>query len=80
MLENILAEIDAEILRLQQAKALLMASGAPVKRGPGRPVNTTATAAPEKAKRRKMSAGARERIRQAQLKRWAATKKGAKNY
>lgn len=64
MLENIIAEIDAEISRLQKASALLTGISAP-------------TTPPKKAKRR-LSAEAREKIRQAQLKRWAAIKKSAK--
>jgi hypothetical protein len=78
LLENIVAEIDAQIARLQQAKMLLMATGAPAKRAPGRPAKTTTKDAPKKAKRRTMSAETREKMRQAQLKRWAATKKNAK--
>ena len=61
---------------LQQAKALLSASGAVVaKRKPGRPAKAASVVVPkvQKArKRRKMSVEARERIRQAQIKRWAA--------
>ena len=77
MLEKVVAEIDAEIARLNQVKVLLMASEGPVKRGPGRPAKA-ATATPRKAKRRRMSAEARERIRQAQIQRWAAQKKSGK--
>jgi hypothetical protein len=55
---DILASIDAEITRLQQARALL--SG-------------TTTATPSKPKR-KMSAEARKRIADAQKKRWAKQK------
>ena len=76
MVKDILAAIDNEIARLEQAKALLSASGAVVvKRKPGRPATVATAVAPkvQKArKRRKMSAEARERIRQAQIKRWAA--------
>jgi hypothetical protein len=78
MVKDILAAIDAEIARLEQAKALLSASGAVVaKRKPGRPAAVATAVAPkvQKArKRRKMSAEGRERIRQAQIKRWAAQK------
>jgi hypothetical protein len=78
MVKDILAAIDAEIACLEQAKALLSASGAVVaKRKPGRPAKVATVVAPkvQKArKRRKMSAEARERIRQAQIKRWAAQK------
>lgn len=78
MLETILAEIDSQIAKLQQARALLTSAAAPLKRGPGRPVNVSAVSAPKKRPRRKLSAEAKEKIRQAQLKRWAATKKKAK--
>lgn len=79
MLEKIVAEIDAEIARLNQVKILLTASTTPTKRRPGRPAGTTPAVAPKKSKRRTMSAEAKEKIRQAQLKRWAATKKSAKS-
>ena len=82
MMKDILAEIDAEIARLKQVKALLSASGAFVaKRKPGRPAKVASVEAPkvQKArKRRKMSAEGRERIRQAQIKRWAALKGASK--
>ena len=47
-----------------------------LKRGPGRPRKNAAAAAPKK--RRKMSAKARKAISDAQKKRWAAQKAGAK--
>jgi hypothetical protein len=72
MVKDILAAIDAEIACLEQAKALLSASGAFVaKRKPGRPAKVASIEAPKTRKRRKMSAEARERIRQAQIKHWA---------
>ncbi len=78
MLKDILAAIDSEIARLEQAKALLSASDVVVaRRKPGRPGTTASDIAPKvqrTRKRRKMSAEARERIRQAQIKRWAAQK------
>lgn len=77
MLENIVAEIDVEIARLNQVKALLMTSAMPAKRGPGRPAETIQQAAKPKKKRR-LSTEAREKMRQAQLRRWAAIKKDAK--
>ena len=79
MLDRILTEIDAEIARLQQVRALLVAAATPAKRGPGRPAETTDATAPKKAPRRTMSTAAREKMRQGQLRRWAATKKSAKN-
>jgi hypothetical protein len=74
--ESIIAEIDLEIGRLQQAKQVL--SGTVTPKGRGRPRGTTAGVAP-KAKRT-MSRAARERIAAAQRARWAKTRKagGAK--
>ena len=82
MVKDILAAIDAEIACLEQAKTLLSASGAFVaKRKPGRPtkVATVVTPKVQKARKRsKMSAGGRERIRQAQIKRWATLNSASK--
>ena len=84
-IEDILSEIDAEIARLQQAKALLgntaHVSGTVIKRKPGRPPsNKTAstTAAKNVGKRRTMSPEGRARIAAAQKARWAKTKRAAK--
>jgi hypothetical protein len=78
MVDDILAAIDAEIACLEQAKALLSASGAVVaKRKPGRPAKVPTLVIPKVLKTRKrgnMSAEGRERVRQAQIKRWAALK------
>ena len=82
MLKDILAAIANEIAFLEQAKALLSASGAVVaKRKPGRPAKADSIEAPkvQKARKRsKMSAEGRERIRQAQIKRWATLKSASK--
>jgi hypothetical protein len=80
--ESLLHEIDAEITRLRQAKALL--AGTNGHRSPGRPANAatpTQVAAPVKAPsaKRVLSAKARKAIGDAQKKRWAkikAAKKG----
>ena len=81
MLESILTEIDAEIARLQKARTILSAVDLQAKRKPGRPKKAALVelSKPIKAKRT-LSAEARERIKQGQLKRWAAAKKstGAK--
>jgi len=75
MLESVLAEIDAEIARLQAARELLSSSGGA---GAVRRSTYASAATPGKVrKRRILSAEARERIRQAQIKRWAAAKKAA---
>lgn len=81
MLEKIIAEIDAEIAQLQSVRALLSdPTPTAVKRGPGRPPRAPVmvVATPKKTQRRTLSPEARERIRQGQLKRWAAAKKAAK--
>jgi hypothetical protein len=72
---NIIQEIDSEISRLEQAKAIL--SGTVVKRSPGRPkrpqsVIKTAAAEPIK---RVMSAEGKARIAAAQKLRWAKSKR-----
>jgi hypothetical protein len=82
MSKFILSAIDAEISRLKQVKALLSLAGpAQIKRRLGRPANTQSVVLPivqKRKKRKKLSAEARERIRQAQIKRWAAVKQAAK--
>jgi hypothetical protein len=83
MMENVIREIDAQIARLQQARAAL--TGMPStsgRRGPGRPKATTvsvsASAAPKngRRKRRGMSPEGRARIAAAQKARWAKIKGG----
>ena len=70
-IDSILAQIDAEIARLTQARSLLANLGT---------VSVSAskkTATPVKAKKRKkrvLSPEARKRIADAQRKRWAAQK------
>ena len=76
MVKDILVAIGAEVACLEQAKALLSPLGTVVaKRKPGRPakVATVVTPKVQKARKRsKMCAEGRERVRQAQIKRWAA--------
>jgi hypothetical protein len=75
-IENILSDIDAEIARLQRARALL----ATLDSAATKTVNK-AKPAPAKAKRRKkrvLSAEARKRISEAQQKRWAKQRAKAK--
>lgn len=77
----IIAEIDAQISKLQQARELL--SGAPAKaaKGPGRPKgskNSKAAAAPASTPRkRKLSPEGRKRIAEAMKRRWAERRKQA---
>jgi hypothetical protein len=76
MVKDILSAIENEIACLEQAKALLSPLGTVVaKRKPGRPakVATVVTPKVQKARKRsKMCAEGWERIRQEQIKRWAA--------
>ena len=76
MLESIIAEIDVEISRLKQVRALLANDGP--KRG--RPATKTFAKAdqPSARKKRVVSPESKERMRQGQLKRWASAKKSVK--
>jgi hypothetical protein len=76
MNESIIAEIDVEILRFKQVRALLANEGP--KRG--RPATKTAAKADQSSGRKKrvVSPATKERMRLGQLKRWAAAKKLAK--
>jgi hypothetical protein len=76
---EILATIDHEIAQLQQARALLSGSAAPVaKRKVGRPrkikAAVTSAAKPAKKKKRNLSPEGRKRIAEAVKKRWEAQK------
>ena len=71
---RIIAEIDAQILKLQQARALLAGAAAPVRSGPGRPKGSTNKAG---ARRRNLSPEGRKRIADAMKKRWADRRKQA---
>ncbi len=79
---RIVAEIDAQISKLQQARALL--AGTPVARtGPGRPKGSKNSAAPvatpptKTPRKRKLSPEGRKRIADAMKKRWADRRKQA---
>ena len=75
-IQDIVVEIDAEISRLQQVKALLAGTSTTEKRKPSRPTNTSLS---RKAKtKRTLSADAREKIAAAQRARWAKYRKAAK--
>ncbi len=73
----IIAEIDAQIAKLQQARALL--AGTTLERvGRGRPKgskNAVTVAAPKKTGKRKLSPEGRKRIADAMKKRWAERRK-----
>lgn len=72
---RIIAEIDAQILKLQQARALLAGTSQIVRRGPGRPKGTATPAAKAKRTKRKLTPEGRKRIADAMKKRWAERRK-----
>lgn len=80
---RIISEIDAQIAKLQQARALLEGSSAePQKKaGRGRPRKNPLATAPAKPAatkgKRTLSPEARKRIADAQKRRWAERRKGA---
>ena len=73
---DILALIDAEIAKLQQARALIV--GPTAKKGPGRPKSTALSTVKPKKKKRNLSPEGRARIVAALKARWAKQKKAAK--
>lgn len=78
---RIVAEIDAQILKLQQARALLSGAVAPaVRTGRGRPKGSknggvAAATASTGTRKRKLSPEGRKRIAEAMKKRWAERRK-----
>ncbi|MDQ2735122.1 MAG: hypothetical protein M3Y55_09075 [Pseudomonadota bacterium] len=80
-LNEVIAHIDAEIAKLQQAKVLLSGGGAVVKSGRGRPKgskNVKTAAAPAAVKgKRKLSPEGRKAIADAMKRRWAERRKQA---
>ena len=77
---RIVAEIDAQILKLQQARTLLAGSCSSRRaRGRGRPKGSknggAAAAAPVGTRKRKLSPEGRKRIAEAMKKRWAERRK-----
>lgn len=68
-IEKILAEIDAEIARLQRARALLATLGGASTRVERKAKKVLAAAKP--MKKRILSAEARKKISEAQHRRWA---------
>ena len=77
---RIIAEIDAQISKLQQARALLAGTtaAAAAHAGRGRPKgskNAASAATATKPRKRKLSAEGRKRIADAMKKRWAERRK-----
>jgi hypothetical protein len=75
-IQDIVVEIDAEISRLQQAKALLSSISTTEMWKPGRPANTSLAGKARTS--RTLSAEGRENIAAAQRARWTKSKKAAK--
>lgn len=73
---RIIAEIDAQISKLQQARALLAGVSVPATRpGRGRPKGSKNAAAAKTPRKRKLSPEGRKRIADAMKKRWAERRK-----
>lgn len=76
---RIIAEIDGQISKLQQARALLAGTTAPATgTGRGRPKgskNGVSTGSAAKPRKRKLSPEGRKRIADAMKKRWAERRK-----
>jgi hypothetical protein len=76
-IESILAQIDEEIAKLTQIRALLATTGVAAKKLAAPKAKMTAVKAKQR-KRRTLSPEARKRIADAQRKRWAAQKAKSK--
>lgn len=82
---TLISDIDAEIAKLQQARALLAGTATPAAKKRGRPAKVAGAAGAVKAvaakpakKKRTLSPEGRARIAAAAKARWAALKKSAK--
>jgi len=76
---DVVAQIDAEIAKLQQAKALLSDTtvAAPGRGRPKGSKNAKSVSPAKKAAKRRLSPEGRKRIAEAMKKRWAERKKQA---
>jgi hypothetical protein len=72
---KIIAEIDAQIQKLQQARELLSGLATAVSKGPGRPKGSKN--ASSSGSKRKLSPEGRRRIQEAMKRRWAERRKSA---
>lgn len=75
-IDSILAEIDSEIARLTQVRALLASSGKVSAKATERKITKALS---KTRKKRTLSTEARKRIADAQRKRWAAQKAKSKS-
>ena len=77
-LSRILAEIDQEISRLEQARTLLAGEDSPVTRKTRKTKSAgTEVEAPKRKKKRNLSPEGRKRIAEAVRRRWELQKKAA---
>lgn len=72
---RIIAEIDAQISKLQQARALLAGTTVAPRAGRGRPKGSKNASAATAPRKRKLSPEGRKRIADAMKKRWAERRK-----
>lgn len=75
---RIIAEIDAQISKLQQARELLAGTTTKMGKGPGRPKgskNAKGTVKVTASKKRRLSPEGRKRIADAMKRRWAERRK-----
>lgn len=70
---RIIAEIDSQIQKLQQARELLAGMETTVSRGPGRPKGSKSASA--KTNKRRLSPEGRKRISETMKRRWADRRK-----
>jgi hypothetical protein len=73
--KEILAELDQEIARLQQARTLLAGGTIGKTKGPAKSTGLVAAVAASSPKTRKLTPEGRKRIAEAMKKRWAERKK-----
>jgi hypothetical protein len=74
---RIIAEIDAQISKLQQARELLSGTAAKTGKGPGRPKGSKNAKPATAPRKRKLSPEGRKRIADAMKRRWAERRKQA---
>ncbi|GAC1648641.1 MAG: hypothetical protein NVS9B15_07480 [Acidobacteriaceae bacterium] len=75
---RIIAEIDSQIQKLQQARQLRSGTANLERKGPGRPkgsTNASPAKAPKATKQRKLTPEGRKRIAEAMNRRWAERRK-----
>jgi len=76
-LSQILAEIDLEISRLEQARTILAGEGSPAAKKTRKAKSAAAEAPVKRKKKRNLSPEGRKRIAEAVRRRWELQKKAA---